>query len=588
MGHKVSRPLADAVFSAPVRDDRVAEHEAAAHQKRNWVRLTYHCNDRCVFCLDADTHDGSDRDRNAIKEQILHGRRAGAERLILSGGEPTIHPDFVDFVRLGRLAGYQRVQTVTNGRMFAYGDFLRRSLDAGLGEITFSIHGPNAKIHDALVGVKGAWDEEIAGLKNALADGRPIVNIDVCVNRANVRHLPDMLQIYYDMGVREFDLLQIIPFGRAFVEGRDTLFYDLEDAREPLLRALAWSTRDDVHIWMNRFPVEHLEGFEALIQDPYKLQDEVRGRKEEFAALIDHGIALDCREPERCRYCYVSRLCDHLDETRESLARGHFDVVRVDTSWEAAQPPVYGGDPASAKRSLPIAGVTPPASMSIEARVHAARPERLWIVAPDVQAASVVAERFAEVAELELEVADDAGLPPDGVVAGRPGTRVHATSPERAQRFLQREGLTVVVHLSRATAAWLQGLPRSAVDRIELLQPTHDRLTTAREHDIDLPAFFADFRHPVAVHGVPRCMLGPSEGGPRVADGNAVLDTTQLQPDGRLEIFRYARRFIGSHYRVQSRRCRSCIHEASCDGLHVNYVRAHGFDGMQPIAADAR
>ena len=102
-------------------------HESAAHQKRNWVRLNYACNDRCIFCLDSDSHDGEMRAPKDIKEQILDGRRKGAERLILSGGEPTIHPNFVDFVRLGRLAGYAKVQTVTNGRMFKYLPFLRKS-----------------------------------------------------------------------------------------------------------------------------------------------------------------------------------------------------------------------------------------------------------------------------------------------------------------------------------------------------------------------------------------------------------------------------------------------------------------------------
>src|SRR5688572_24016583 len=69
--------------------------EDAAHQKRNWVRLTFDCNDRCVFCLDAHTHDGTIRSREEVKAQILDGRRKGADRLILSGGEPTIHPDYV-------------------------------------------------------------------------------------------------------------------------------------------------------------------------------------------------------------------------------------------------------------------------------------------------------------------------------------------------------------------------------------------------------------------------------------------------------------------------------------------------------------
>lgn len=564
---------------------RIDAHEQAAHQARNWVRLTYQCNDRCVFCLDADTHNGTDRDRESIKRQILEGRRAGAERLILSGGEPTIHPDFISFVRLGALAGYDRVQTVTNGRMFAYEGFLRRALDAGLGEITFSIHGPNAKIHDALVGVRGAWEEEIRGLKNALADGRPIVNIDVCVNRANVRHLPQMLETYTAMGVREFDLLQIIPFGRAFVEGRDTLFYDLEDAREPLAETLAWSKRDDVHIWMNRFPVEHLEGYESLIQDPYKLQDEVRGRKEEYRALIDHGIALDCREPERCRYCYVSRLCDHLDDTREALQADDFDVVRIDTQWEAKQPPVYGGDPASAKRSLPIAGVTPPAPRSVPQRIAAATIERLWIVAPSIDEALAVAQQHPGVGELELELADLTGLPDDGTLDGRAIVAVHANDPAQVELALGRPGLDVVVHLTVTTAAWLLAAESLAADRVVIRQPTHDRLTESRTHDVDVRAFFAQLRHPCRVQGVVACMVDGTPGGATRVPDPRVLDTAQLQADGRLEIFRYARRFIGTHYRVKSRRCRTCVHDPECDGVHVNYVRAHGFAGMQPIAA---
>ena len=118
------------------------------------------------------------RDREEVRQQILDGRRNGATRLILSGGEPTMHPSYIDFIQLGRLAGYQKIQTVTNGRMFSVPGVPRRCLDAGLCEITFSVHGPNAKIHDALVGTKGAFEQEIRGLRAALADGRPIVNVD--------------------------------------------------------------------------------------------------------------------------------------------------------------------------------------------------------------------------------------------------------------------------------------------------------------------------------------------------------------------------------------------------------------------------
>ncbi|SFF48282.1 Radical SAM superfamily enzyme, MoaA/NifB/PqqE/SkfB family, partial [Nannocystis exedens] len=323
------------------------QHEEAAHERRNWVRLTFDCNDRCVFCLDAHTHNGTNRDREEIKAQILDGRRRGATRLILSGGEPTIHPNFVDFVRLGRRAGYRKIQTVTNGRMFAYPAFLRAALDAGLSEITFSIHGPNARIHDALVGTRGAFDEEVKGLRGALADGRPVVNIDVCVNRGNVKQLPELMATFTAMGVREFDLLHVIPFGRAYSEGREVLFYDLEAMRPYLLEAFAYARRPGIHVWLNRFPPQHLEGFEDLIQDPHKLIEEVRGRKEEYALLLEHDIPLDCRAPERCKHCYLQPLCDRLDDVRADLAGRAFEVLRVDAAAERHAPVAYGGDPAS-------------------------------------------------------------------------------------------------------------------------------------------------------------------------------------------------------------------------------------------------
>lgn len=569
------------------------QHEEAAHQTRNWVRLTFDCNDRCVFCLDSDAHDGRMRAREEVKAQILDGRAKGAERLILSGGEPTIHPDFVDFVRLGRAAGYARVQTVTNGRMFAYRDFLRRAIDAGLGEITFSIHGPDARIHDALVGVPGAWDQEIAGLQHALADGRPIVNIDVCVNRANVKHLAAMLRKYIAMGVKEFDLLQVIPFGRAFRDGREILLYDLEEARPHLLEAFAFARQPGIHVWLNRFPVEHLEGFEELIQDPYKIGDEVRGRRQEFARLLDEGTPLPCREPERCKHCYVQRLCDRLDEVRALADGGVFERVRIDTQWEAEQPPAYGGDPASDKRvesaprkRLPLLAAAPRPDLASFVAASGAR--TAWVRAPDLAQARASLARLPTLVNLELELDDvDAlvrALADGAAIDGRRITTVVARDPDSASALLdasERHGIELVVPLHRATAQWLLALERLP-PCIALRHDGVERRSTELDDGIALAPFFASLRARFGdvprTEGVPACILG---GPPRTRP--PTFDTTMATPDGRLEIHRYARRFVLDHYRVKSLRCRGCRETVTCGGVPVNYVRARGFAELQPL-----
>ena len=68
---------------------------------------------------------------------LLLYRLVTGRRPILSGGEPTMHPNYVDFIRLGRAAKYRKIQTVTNGRLFRYRDFLSKCLDAGLSEEDF-------------------------------------------------------------------------------------------------------------------------------------------------------------------------------------------------------------------------------------------------------------------------------------------------------------------------------------------------------------------------------------------------------------------------------------------------------------------
>ena len=566
----------------------VEEHEAAAHQKRNWVRLTFDCNDHCIFCLDTDAHDGRMRDVESVKRQILDGRRKGAERLILSGGEPTIHPQYVAFIKLGRLAGYPHIQTVTNGRMFKYRPFLTRCVDEGLREITFSIHGPNAKVHDALVGVKGAYAEELEGLKNALEDGRVIVNIDVCVNRGNVKHLPAMLEKYVAMGVREYDLLHVIPFGNAWRDGKDVLFYDLEEMRPHLVEAFSWAKKPDMHIWLNRFPVKHCEGFHELIQDPYKLNDEIRGRKEEYGRWIDTGEPLDCREPRRCGYCYLEDVCGTFEAVLdEELRDARFDAVRVDATWEARQreKPVFGGDPASAKRGkrpLPLLKRT---YREAPALAEAAGATRLIVKAADLEEARGVLARFPGMETLELELADWDGLAEALEEGDRLGGlrlgRCDVWTAAEAEALMGFGGFEVRLALTTKNEPWLRALEKPPA-RLALRQPTWERLTESRENDVELRAFFEAFSPEVPVDGLPACVIGrPPRPAPRVHD------TAMTTPDGRMEPFRFVQRYILDRYFTTSLRCGSCVHREGCRGMHVNHVRAHGFETMQPVSEDA-
>lgn len=291
----------------------MAVEAAGASEKRHWVRLTRYCNQRCLFCLDRYAQTGGVLDLPFIRRDLARGRKKGLRRVVLSGGEPTVHPDFVKIVGLARELGYKHIQTITNGRRMCYPGFLSSAVAAGLDEITFSLHGNTPALHDRLTQVPGSFVQAVSALRAALATKGLIVSVDVVINRLNLPVLREHLDFCVGLGVGEFDLLALVPFGDAW-KNKEELYCDFSDPVNlaHLHRALELSRRKDLHIWTNRLKPEFLEGFEGLIQPPDKILDELRGRRRIFARYLNSGRTMGCKG-DSCEHCFLKDFCRDLD-----------------------------------------------------------------------------------------------------------------------------------------------------------------------------------------------------------------------------------------------------------------------------------
>ncbi|PIU18956.1 MAG: hypothetical protein COT18_09405 [Elusimicrobia bacterium CG08_land_8_20_14_0_20_59_10] len=285
-----------------------------ALERRKWVRLTRACNNRCLFCLDDFARDGAFIPVPQIVRELRSGLKEGCRRAVLSGGEPALHPQFAGIAGLASKMGYCHVQAISNGRMFCYSDLLERSVKAGLSEITFSLHGSTPAMHDTLVGVRGAFVQTVTAIAAAVRVPGLIVSSDVVVNRQNVDQLEDIIRLLYYMGVREYDLLQIMPFGRAW-ENWKLLRYDPVKKKAALDRAFAWAAVPGTHVWANRFTPSFFEGREEFIQSPSKLMEEILGREAMLLAFLRGGAEQPCRGA-RCRYCVLELFCSDLGQLR--------------------------------------------------------------------------------------------------------------------------------------------------------------------------------------------------------------------------------------------------------------------------------
>ncbi len=576
--------LSDSLQSSTeeVSDSRSEEdiRESAATQYRHWVRITRVCNQRCLFCLDSEAQNGEFLSKELVEREIERGWKGRGGRLILSGGEASIHPLFIDFISFGRSVGFEHIQTITNGRMFSKKEFLTRAADAGLNEITFSIHGHKPEIHDKLVGVNGAFKQAIKGIRNALEDGRIIVNIDICINKLNYKYLDDMLKFFQRLGVHEFDLLQIIPFGRAW-ENRDLLMYDIDEAFPYLNKAFSQAKNPMNFIWTNRFPVQHLEGLEELIQEPHKLHDEVRGRREQFERYIETGEKLSCFG-ERCKYCFINGFCRSLYDMYDRWLEGDISSLSVDLSGRHAADEFDAPSPS-------IATIVDNFKQALD-RFRGVR--HLHIEAPKVSdTASLLDELSVDEKQISLGLTDALDL--NGLYELSKHYRLVRVATESVGEELfelLQKGFLVEVRLNAATALFVIKHVKKLeefISRNKLVFGYTPRslVSQVKELDTSWRCFFSALSKLIGdsplASNIPPCFGVQPDPGELPLHSIPWIDLFDEQL--RLSIHRFVEFYIRYGYFVKSLRCKECMHNESCRGAHINYIRRFGFAELKPF-----
>ncbi|HOU11758.1 MAG TPA: radical SAM protein [Anaerolineae bacterium] len=191
------RPL----FSAPVHAPYKAD-----------VALTYGCNNACAHCYNEaerlDMPSLALADWFRVLDKLAE---IGVPHLILTGGEPTLHPDLPAIIRhadgLGLIVGMN-----TNGRMLAHAPTMAALVEAGLNHVQITLETHDAAIHDAMVGARGAFAQTVRGIENALASGIHTIT-NSTLTRQNQRDAVCIVDFLHGLGLRTFAMNGMIYAG---------------------------------------------------------------------------------------------------------------------------------------------------------------------------------------------------------------------------------------------------------------------------------------------------------------------------------------------------------------------------------------
>jgi uncharacterized radical SAM superfamily Fe-S cluster-containing enzyme len=116
------------------------------------IDLTNRCDMRCPVCfananaMGYVTEPPVEQIRKMLK--TLRDRRPVPCKVIqFSGGEPTIHPDFIEILGMAKEMGFTQIQIATNGKNLSDLDFARRCKEAGLNSLYMQFDGVTKDVY---------------------------------------------------------------------------------------------------------------------------------------------------------------------------------------------------------------------------------------------------------------------------------------------------------------------------------------------------------------------------------------------------------------------------------------------------------
>jgi len=200
-----------ASLPAPDRIERIAY----GRFRNVYLYITEACQLRCEHCYMGERLDRALKlTLPQIRDTLATWRRMGGSKLTILGGEPTLHPNYVDAIRLGRQLGYEDVITTTNAQKPAARKF-RQLEPEDFAYVQVSLDGGSAETHDR---VRGTDTFATALETTAELTARGFDTRIICtVNQANKPDALKLLDLADELGVSlvKFHVFSTIGVGHG-------------------------------------------------------------------------------------------------------------------------------------------------------------------------------------------------------------------------------------------------------------------------------------------------------------------------------------------------------------------------------------
>jgi MoaA/NifB/PqqE/SkfB family radical SAM enzyme len=251
-----------------------------------FINLDYVCNERCIFCA-ADVFNGKAAEfsvtLDSVRRWIADAGPGSRDRVLLAGGEPTLHPQLGPIVRL-LAANCPDVRLFTNGLRLANPSFARSLLEARVSRFEIALFGASAARHDAITQVPGSFERTLLALNTLTALRREfdfVIEVRLLVSRHSSAQNPRIVHTVHDLalGVDAFSLNRLI-LSESAQRAEATISW--EEASNSINESARLIRQFGFELVFSSLPLCVFEGDNAVF-----VRDQVALRRKRMAAGIE-------------------------------------------------------------------------------------------------------------------------------------------------------------------------------------------------------------------------------------------------------------------------------------------------------------
>jgi len=271
------------------------------------LKIGYLCNNDCLFCAQADNKPLGNP---SLESLIIEMTKASAycDKIIFTGGEPTIRKDIIDLVKQAKTLGFKRLQLQSNVRNLHVYQYCCDLIEAGINEFAPSLHGHNQYVHDLHTGRPGSFNETIKALGN-LKDLKQYVITNTVITSHNYKNLGDIarLLLSYKVAQVQFAYVHSVGNGRINMEA---IAPRVTDVLPYLFSALHTAVDSNVKCMAEAFPLCLMGKYRKYCSEYFMPDAEIR---DTHYIDPDYGTTRRTKskvKPLKCGACLLNSSCE--------------------------------------------------------------------------------------------------------------------------------------------------------------------------------------------------------------------------------------------------------------------------------------